>query len=1749
MAQPVKVSTPNQEYVLELTVDPAWLNHPDRVYPVTIDPTITHDTQAQFATGSLNRLKDTGADDTNPQLETYYQEVAADPYTVGLWHFNETEGNALDSSGNNNTGTPTGTTIVDGMFGKARSFNGSSDYIQLTNIPFTGNANFTIEAWVKTSSTGTRKDIVSFGTSTINNALFLYINSSNQLQFDLTNAGGPVSSQTITDGKWHHVAAVNQNGLIHLYVDGSGTGNITAMSPNITNTVNNYNIGRSYIASNYFNGQIDDVRISNTARSDSEIKAAAQRRPSAVYTSPVIDTNVMPSWNSLSWTPTGVATGDGETASSSAGLVAQWNFNETSGNTAASGGSCGAACNGTLTNFADTTGQDVAASSGWTSTHRRWGTGALMLDGVNDYVSVADSVSLRGMSALTIEAWIFKGTKEIKVVGKWSPSNQYILRETSGVMQFYTYTNSQIGGNYSFGALPGWHYYVATYNGSIMKLYRDGIQDSVTYNQSGSINNSAGTTLYIGSEYDATVPQDGIMDVVRIYNRALTSTEILSNYNASRLDFQTRSGPSQVPDGTWEEWKPSTAETSIDNFNDPESSWVIEQLPPISGDNLNTGTGNDGAVTVSDNTNLNTTNLISGRSCADGGDAVSYSITTNVSSGANSVTLSTTPSAGCISVGDEFLIINLQGTSGNNANVGQYEIHAISGINGAVISFTDNTLTNSYDGTTQKIMFQRVPNYSNMTINSGQTLNVNSWNGTSGGVLFFRVSGVLTNNGAINLNGLGFRGGIGTIPWGSNVDGQQGESLAPPVNSNSANVGGGGAGQSNFTNYNDSSGGGGAGFSANGTNGATRGVGGATTAGSGGNSYGFNNSTMLYLGSGGGASGGSDGGCGNVRGSNGGRGGGLLYLHAGTITSTGLITANGTAGENTPGGCSGGGGGGSGGMTVINTDTWSGSVTVNGAGGGAGAPNGGSGGTGASGRKIVYYRSSNNYPYYYLSSTTSSNIKQEGERALQLTLASAVDDSSTVGLWHLDETGGTGAYLKDSSGNGNHGTPTGTTLVEGISGKARSFNGTSDELNMGNGSSLSNPYITLEAWIKTPSPTTNFQMIITKSDATDNGYGFRFYSNTGRLQAIFAGTTPSNLIGNTVLSANTWYHVATTYDGTTCRIYINGVQDNFVAMTGSISSNSIDVRIGSRSDGYNFNGTIDGVRVSSVARSAEEIMESYRMGRDHRIARTITATDLSTATRIPFWFASDALGSPLEFSYSESAFAQGEPDANTVGLWRLEESAGSGAYLKDSSGNGNHGTPNGSTFTQGKIGKGRRFSVASNEAVTFPNINVGTNYTISTWILFPIPYSANWRTLYANNGGSYHYALVQSGGNALGVYNGSFFSCGFDVSTVSSGWHQLTSVVNSATSHTQFYLDGLPICQSSTQIVNQNIGIIGNCSTSCAQGMGTVMDEFSISLIARTPEEIRQAYELGKRSHVVTVDFKAKLDSGNLIANSNDLSFTIDETAYGSSAKANHLFVGDKLIVKENYDGIEYLAQGEVSTVNSSTGAVTVSAWDSGSTFPTSGFTANATVFKWQQEYMDLSGSLPSHRNAVTHLGYRLLDGSQGRTIWLDDLRYTGSYLADPAGSNITSNLARYFQYRTILTSSDPAVSAGFSSVSLDFDPINLLAPTPCQASLNYQTNTLDLSWTDTNTNESGYAIERKVDAGEFTSFQTLVGDSTSRNDATITQGHQYTYRIRTYLSNEPNIYSDYCTTNAVGFNQGSFTFGGGLKLDGIRIY
>jgi len=439
------------------------------------------------------------------------------------------------------------------------------------------------------------------------------------------------------------------------------------------------------------------------------------------------------------------------------------------------------------------------------------------------------------------------------------------------------------------------------------------------------------------------------------------------------------------------------------------------------------GTGADGAITISSDTNINTTSSISGRSsvCTESGnagDAPNYSVTALT---ATTATLSTSPTSGCLAVGDEILLINLQGNNTSYANVGNYETLRVSAVNGNVVTFktsknkfygdsagTDTNIGTS-QGTNQMVMLQRVPNYTNVTVNSTINFSPSAWDGTKGGVMFFRATGTVTVAGTIHANSTGYQGGNSASAKGGNgaesycglggngsagssaggngaagggsgvtagaggagICGGGGASTAGAAGAGST-IGGGGGGGSEGSNGAPGGGGGGYGTGGTGGNGAggNGGNGGNTTSGNGaaaaanggggggGGTYGNAALSALMFGSGGGGGGGASQ---PLTGSPGGQGGGIVYVSANTVTVSGAIQSNGGTGTGASG--RGGGGGGAGGSILIagNTLTLGSSlVGASGGAGGAGLTAAEHGGPGGSGIIATQYASS-------LSGTTS----------------------------------------------------------------------------------------------------------------------------------------------------------------------------------------------------------------------------------------------------------------------------------------------------------------------------------------------------------------------------------------------------------------------------------------------------------------------------------------------------------------------------------------------------------------------------------------------------------------------------------------------------------------------------------------------------------------------------------------------------------------------------------------------------------
>ncbi len=176
----------------------------------------------------------------------------------------------------------------------------------------------------------------------------------------------------------------------------------------------------------------------------------------------------------------------------------------------------------------------------------------LDFDGVNDLVIIPVKPNLNISSAITIETWIYptKGSGIQNVISKSSGTSNtgYIFPRTYGSainnsawknLDFLLYINSSTGwqtlsvpyttdpsGLYK---LNQWHHVAATYDGSEMRIYIDGIlKGSKIFYGTIIVNNNP---LAIGGHPGFTEYFRGRVDEVKIWNRALSQCEIANNMN------------------------------------------------------------------------------------------------------------------------------------------------------------------------------------------------------------------------------------------------------------------------------------------------------------------------------------------------------------------------------------------------------------------------------------------------------------------------------------------------------------------------------------------------------------------------------------------------------------------------------------------------------------------------------------------------------------------------------------------------------------------------------------------------------------------------------------------------------------------------------------------------------------------------------------------------------------------------------------------------------------------------------------------------------------------------------------------------------------------------------------------------------------------------------------------------------------------------------------------------------------------
>lgn len=359
----------------------------------------------------------------------------------------------------------------------AATFDGVNDYVAISTesyFDFTGQ--MTVAAWVRVSTfTKNFQAIVCKGDSAWRIARE---GTTNFVQFACTglNPLKAISTTSINDGQWHHVVGVYTGSQLRIYTDGK-----LDASVNVTGTISTNNLAvdigqNSQGASREWHGAIYDVRAYDRALTAADV--------SYLYLQ--------------------------------GGPVGHWKLNATSGTTATD--SSIYARHGT-----------VSGGASWAS--RCNGDRALDFNGSSQYVSIPSSANLQPTATITAAAWIRgdswgAGDSVDAVIrkGEDNPNNyQFCIADGRVALMLDESDNGGIRGN-TVLATGKWYHVAATWDGANVRLYVDGKLDAAPVARTAAVAVDT-RPLYLGGRPSSDY-FDGLIYDARLYNRALTATEI-----------------------------------------------------------------------------------------------------------------------------------------------------------------------------------------------------------------------------------------------------------------------------------------------------------------------------------------------------------------------------------------------------------------------------------------------------------------------------------------------------------------------------------------------------------------------------------------------------------------------------------------------------------------------------------------------------------------------------------------------------------------------------------------------------------------------------------------------------------------------------------------------------------------------------------------------------------------------------------------------------------------------------------------------------------------------------------------------------------------------------------------------------------------------------------------------------------------------------------------------------------------------
>jgi hypothetical protein len=292
---------------------------------------------------------------------------------------------------------------------------------------------------------------------------------------------------------------------MRLYKDGVQVGSLAKSGSIDTDSAVMVAIGRNGgSATSYFSGLIDDVRIYNRALSADENKRLYRIGATLKLNKPTY------------------------TDSLQTGLVGFWSFDGPDMAENIAYDRSGQGNNGTLTN-------------GPVRTIGRIGQ-ALEFDGIDDRVDTANFMS-SGVTAFTLSAWVYKTrSKDARIVYKNNTGGTghpvFGLASSGGdLIRCRLRISDGSGTDLLAGSIPlnTWTFVACVYDGSFVRNYANGVERG-SIAETGTLAATDDVIVIGQNEVGTSVDRHwpGLIDEVRVYNRALTYDEIKRLYNSGR---------------------------------------------------------------------------------------------------------------------------------------------------------------------------------------------------------------------------------------------------------------------------------------------------------------------------------------------------------------------------------------------------------------------------------------------------------------------------------------------------------------------------------------------------------------------------------------------------------------------------------------------------------------------------------------------------------------------------------------------------------------------------------------------------------------------------------------------------------------------------------------------------------------------------------------------------------------------------------------------------------------------------------------------------------------------------------------------------------------------------------------------------------------------------------------------------------------------------------------------------------------